>query len=56
MPDEAFVLDAVPAGARLHEVTARPVAHRGRAALRVELAPATVVGRQYLGRDYAARS
>jgi len=43
-----FALDGVPAGARPHKVTAQPVAYQGRAAVRVELAPATVAAQDYV--------
>src|SRR5689334_6019080 len=48
MTGEVFALDTVPTGAWLHKVTAQPVAYQGRAALRVELAPATVAAQDYV--------
>ena len=48
MTEEVFALDTVPASAWLHKVTAQPVAYQGRAALRVELAPATVAAQDYV--------
>ena len=42
-----FALDAVPMDARMHKVTAQSALYQGRAALRVELAPATVAAGDY---------
>jgi len=48
MRGEVFALDTMPASAWLHKVMAQPVAYQGRAALRVELAPATVAAQDYV--------